>query len=602
MIRRSRVTIEPVAGGVWGPAGARSFLGPQAGDGDIALTDALNPKKAGLKAPFGPHLVAKGLIKPAQWEEARSRGGHDLADTLRALVGLGYLEEETLLRELSEYTGLPPAPPERLGAPLSPLEGLSYEFLKMNRLVPIGQADGRLDVAVADPFNPGALDALAQLTGLAIQPWLAAEERILRKVESDYGLGSRGLESLANHQLGELEAGGLDSLDELDSEAPVIRLLNFLVDRAVSLGASDIHVEPQENHLRVRYRIDGVLQERERLDKNFHAPLTSRIKIMAQLNIAERRLPQDGRINLKVGGRNLDLRVSTMPTTFGESVVLRILYRDTLSWELSGVGVSPEQLERILELIARPYGLILVTGPTGSGKTTTLYCALKQINSPDAKTITIEDPVEYRLPGVNQIQVNASIGLTFANGLRSILRQDPDIILVGEIRDAETAGIAIHAALTGHMVFSTLHTNDAPGAVTRLQDMGVDSYLISSALTTVMAQRLVRKLCPECRKPVSVDHEVLARHGIQVEPGQYTIYAGNGCPACGQRGYKGRTGIFEMMEISDSLRALINRQADTETLRQEALQQGMRTLRQDGWLKVQAGVTSLEEVLRVTSV
>jgi type II secretion system protein E len=559
-------------------------------------------KKVSLKAPFGPHLVAKGLIKPGQWEEARSRGGSDMADTLRALVGLGYLEEDALLRELSDYTGLSPASEQSLAGSQPAMEGLTYEFLKMNRLVPIGASDNHLDVAMADPFNSGALESLAQLTGMTIQPWLAAEERILRKVESDYGLGSRGLESLANHQFGELEAGGLDSLDELSSEAPVIRLLNFLVDRAVNLGASDIHVEPQENYLRVRYRIDGVLTEREQLDKNFHAPLTSRVKIMAQLNIAERRLPQDGRINLKVGGQSMDLRVSTLPTTFGESVVLRLLYRDTLSWELSGVGVSQAQLKRILELIARPYGLILVTGPTGSGKTTTLYCALKQINSPDAKTITIEDPVEYRLPGVNQIQVNSSIGLTFASGLRSILRQDPDIILVGEIRDAETAGIAIHSALTGHMVFSTLHTNDAPGAITRLQDMGVDSYLISSALTTVMAQRLVRKLCPECRKPVKVDDQMLARHGIEAEPGQYTIYTAGSCDACGQRGYQGRTGIFEMMEISDAVRELINHQADTESLRQQALDEGMRTLRQDGWLKVQAGVTSLEEVLRVTSI
>jgi general secretion pathway protein E len=266
------------------------------------------------------------------------------------------------------------------------------------------------------------------------------------------------------------------------------------------------------------------------------------------------------------------------------------------------VGVGKAQLDRILELIARPYGLILVTGPTGSGKTTTLYCALKQINSPDSKTITIEDPVEYRLEGVNQIQVNSAIGLTFASGLRSILRQDPDIILVGEIRDAETAGIAIHSALTGHMVFSTLHTNDAPGAITRLQDMGVDSYLISSALTTVMAQRLVRKLCPQCRKPVTVDDQMLARNGIEVEPGEYQIYTSGACDACGQRGYVGRTGIFEMMDISDPVREMINRQADTESLRQQALREGMRTLRQDGWLKVQAGITSLEEVLRVTSV
>jgi len=455
--------------------------------------------------------------------------------------------------------------------------------------------------AVVDPFASGALEAMAQATGLMVEPMLAAEERVLRKVESDYGLGSRGMASLAG-QGAAWEAAGLGELDELDSEAPVIRLLNFLVDRAVGLGASDIHVEPQETGLLVRYRIDGVLQEAERLERGFHAPLVSRVKVMAQLNIAERRLPQDGRINLKVGGRGLDLRVSTLPTSFGEGVVLRILYRDNLAWELAGVGLEGGELARVQELIRRPYGLMLVTGPTGSGKTTTLYCALKQIASSDQKTITIEDPVEYRLEGVNQIQVNSSIGLTFASGLRSILRQDPDIILVGEIRDAETAGIAIHAALTGHMVFSTLHTNDAPGAVTRLQDMGVDSYLISSALSGVIAQRLVRKLCKACRQPTTVEAEVLAKHGIEAPPGRHQVYTSDGCEACNQRGYQGRTGIFELMVIDDELRELINQSTDTDRLRHSAAAKGMRALRQDGWRKVAAGVTSLEEVLRVTSV
>jgi type II secretion system protein E len=555
----------------------------------------------GIRAPFGPHLVAKGRLRPGQWEEAKTRGRGDFAETCRALVGLGYLAEDELLSELAAYTGLPLAPAQSLEQPAEAVPGLSYQFLKTNRLAPLGQSDGRLDVAVVDPFAAGALEALAQLTGLSVEPWLAPEERVLRKVESDYGLGSRGLDALGAGG-DELEAGGLESLDDLSSEAPIIRLLNFLVDRAVRLGASDIHVEPQESALRVRYRIDGVLHDQQRLDKGYHAPLTSRIKIMAQLNIAERRLPQDGRINLRVGGRSLDLRVSTLPTSFGESVVLRILYRDSLLWELAGVGVGPHQLARLEELIRRPYGLMLVTGPTGSGKTTTLYCALKQINSPDAKIITIEDPVEYRLEGVNQIQVNTSIGLTFAGGLRSILRQDPDIILVGEIRDAETAGIAIHSALTGHLVFSTLHTNDAAGAITRLQDMGVDSYLISSSLTAVAAQRLVRRLCPDCRRPAEVDAEVLARHGITAEPGRHRVYGPAGCEACAQRGYTGRTGIFELLEVCDQVRELINRQADTDSLRQAALSQGMRALRQDGWLKVADGTTSLEEVLRVTSV
>ncbi len=555
-----------------------------------------------VKPPFGHYLAAKGVIKASQWQEASEGGAKDFGETVRALVALGHLEEETLLAELARYTGLPRADSDRFSQPLEPIEGISYEFLKGNKLVPIARRDGVLEVAVADPFRLGPVEALAQVTGLEVRPCLSGEERILRKVESDYGLGSRGVDSLSGREMGELDAAvSLESLDELSSEAPVIRLLNYLVDQAVSQGASDIHVEAEESHLRVRYRIDGILHERERLDKRFHAPLTSRIKIMARLNIAERRLPQDGRIMLRVGGRKLDLRVSTLPTSFGESVVMRILYRDTLELELAGLGVNQRQLETINQLIQRPHGLILVTGPTGSGKTTTLYSALNRINSPDLKTITIEDPVEYRLAGVNQIQVNTAIGLTFASGLRSILRQDPDIILVGEIRDAETAGIAIHAALTGHLVFSTLHTNDAAGAVTRLQDMGVDSYLISSALTAVIAQRLVRKLCPQCRRPTTVSGRMLQRQDIQAPKDSYRIWTGGGCAACAQRGYSGRTGIFEIMPVNEAMRELINRQPDTETIRRQALGQGMTTLRQDGWEKVRAGITSLEEVLRVTS-
>ena len=558
-----------------------------------------------LKPPFGDLLVAKGLVQASQWEEAQAQGTGEFTEAVRVLVGRGWLEESALLEELSAYTGLPLAA-GRPKSKSSPVEGLTYQFLKANKVVPLNQSDGVLEMAVVDPFRWGVLEGVGRLTGLKVRPFIAAEEWVLRRVESEYGLGSHRLESWDERSLPNLDAtsvlGDLSNLEDLSSEAPVIRLLNFLVDRAAALGVSDIHLEPQEHHLRVRYRIDGSLQEKERLDIRFHAPLTSRIKIMAKLNIAERRLPQDGQIMLKVAGRNLDLRISTLPTSFGESVVMRLLYRDTLSWELSGLGVGSKHLETLIRLIERPHGLLLVTGPTGSGKTTTLYCALKQIITPEKKTLTIEDPVEYRLPGVNQIQVNSQIGLTFAAGLRSILRQDPDIILVGEIRDSETASIAIHAALTGHMVFSTLHTNDAPGAITRLQDMGIDSFLISSALTAVIAQRLARKLCPHCKAPTQINGEMLAQHGIMEEPGLYKVYRAQGCEACSQQGYAGRSAIFELLQVSDPVRDLINDRAHTEEIRRQASKEGMLSLRQDGWQRVKQGVTSFEELLRVTAV
>ncbi|MGD9125406.1 MAG: type II secretion system ATPase GspE, partial [Desulfarculaceae bacterium] len=538
--------------------------------------------------------------------EVSAQGEYGFADAAHLIIGMGYMSEGGLLRELSTYTGLPQASDIPAPSTLSPISGLPYQYLKKNKIVPLGRHQGVIYVAAMDPFAQGPLAALSLFTGSPVQICLESEERILRKIEADYGLGGQGVESLGQEGLNQsdtsLGISDMNHLEDLSSEAPIIRLFNFLLDRAVAMDASDIHIEPQENHLKVRYRIDGRLQEVNRLDKKFQNPVTSRIKILAKLNIAERRLPQDGQIMLKVGGRNLDLRVSTMPTSFGESVVLRLLYRETLKWELSDLGINPEQLSQLEGLIERPHGLLLVTGPTGSGKTTTLYCALKKISSPDKKIVTIEDPVEYRLPGVNQIQVNPQIGVTFSSGLRSIVRQDPDIILVGEIRDLETASIAIHAALTGHLVFSTLHTTDAPGAITRLQDMGVDSFLISSALTAVVAQRLVRKLCPDCRQEVTVPGSALEGQGIKEQAKDIEIFRGQGCPACNQQGYRGRTGIYEFLEITDPVRSLISQQKPHEILRQEAEQEGMLSLRQQGWRLVKRGSTSLEELLRVTTI
>jgi len=472
---------------------------------------------------------------------------------------------------------------------------LSYEFLKAHKIVPFHLDDDRLCVAVSDPYCSNALQAIHLRTGYEVIPHISQEENILRKIEMDYGLGRGGLDSLLSGF--EAESNESGNLDDLGSEAPAIRLFNFLLGRAVDMGASDIHVEPEENELRVRMRVDGVLHDLEPLSKRIQPALTSRIKIMAKLNIAERRKAQDGKIGLTVGGQALDLRVSTLPTVHGEGVVIRLLFRDTLGRKLDDLGMPLDVLERIISLIQRPYGLILVTGPTGSGKTTTLYAALRQLVNPNNKIITVEDPVEYRIPGVTQIQVNPQVGLTFASGLRSIVRQDPDVILVGEIRDRETADIAIHAALTGHLVFATLHTNDAPSAVTRLQDMGVDSFLISSAVTAVLAQRLVRVLCEKCKESATFN----GGYGFKAAKKGDSIWRAKGCPDCVSNGYLGRRGIFELMDVDEPLRELINQKDSSDALRACAIKQGMRTLREDGWIKAINGITSLEEILRVTT-
>src|SRR5258706_7302427 len=380
------------------------------------------------------------------------------------------------------------------------------------------------------------------------------------------------------------------------SEVPVIRMVNQMLVRALESRASDIHIEPFENQLKVRYRIDGILHEMEPPPRQLKAAIISRIKILAQLNIAERRLPQDGRIKVKIGGKDVDLRISTIPTLYGESVVIRLLERSQMFTSLDeSLGFPPDIFQRFNEMIAKPHGMLLVTGPTGSGKSTTLYCALQKINDPAKKIITIEDPVEYQLNGVNQIHVKPQIGLTFANGLRSIVRQDPDVIMIGEIRDAETAGIAIQAALTGHLVFSTLHTNDAAGAVPRLLEMGVEDYLLASALLGVLAQRLVRKLCMDCRKQVPFQ----SSHVVEEFTGT-TVWEPIGCDACSGTGYLGRVGIFELLPATPEITKLIVQRSDANKIRGLAVSQGMRLLRDDGWQKVRDGVTTLAEVLRVT--
>jgi len=392
----------------------------------------------------------------------------------------------------------------------------------------------------------------------------------------------------------------VNSLRDMAFDAPVVRLVNLLIENAVGANASDIHIEPFEDTLRVRYRIDGVLFDVETPPRRLKAAVTSRIKIMAELNIAERRLPQDGRIRMNLQGRRLDIRVSTIPTIHGESVVMRLLDRAAILMPLEQLGMDPRTQRQIERLIRLPHGMLLVTGPTGSGKTTTLYAALDKINSPDKKIITIEDPVEYQLRGVNQIHVKPKIGLTFAAGLRHIVRQDPDIIMVGEIRDLETADIAIHAALTGHLVFSTLHTNDAPGAVTRLLDMGVEPYLIASVLEGILAQRLVRLICPACRVPHEPELKELRAMGVEGVPPGAALSRGKGCADCRGTGYRGRKGIYELAPLTEELRSLTIRKAPGHEIRQQAIAVGMRSLREDGWAKCCQGLTTVEEVLRVT--
>jgi general secretion pathway protein E len=470
-------------------------------------------------------------------------------------------------------------------------EKLSPRFLRQFRCLPIALNDTGLTLAMADPLDFETLAAVRTFTGLHVEPVLAAEQEIIDAVDRYYGESSRSQTDF-DADAGQVSED-LEHLRDMASEAPVIRLVNAVIAQAVEKRASDIHIEPFEKEFRIRYRIDGVLYNQDQPPKELKAAIISRVKLMAKLNIAERRLPQDGRIKIKTLGREVDLRVSTLPTLYGESVVMRLLDRSTGDfYDLKRLGFSPGMLSRMEHFTAMPHGIFLVTGPTGSGKSTTLYSALKLINRPDRKIITIEDPVEYQMDGINQIHVNPQIGLTFAAGLRHIVRQDPDVIMVGEIRDRETADIAIRAALTGHFVYSTLHTNDAPSAITRLTDMGVENYLISSSLVAVLAQRLVRTICRNCKVEAGVR---ITPYGEAVE-----TYKGAGCDTCFGSGYIGRVGIFELMEINEEIRRKIMTGEDSVELTSAAKRNEMRTLREDGWLKVADGITTADEVLRVT--
>ena len=563
---------------------------------------------------IGQILVDLGFLSDEQLEmlleEQQQRPGEMLGQIAMAM---GLITDEQLAQALGEQMGMPVISLADVVITPDVLSHVTEPMAQLYRIVPVSFQDDALTIAMCDPQKLSILDELRSFLGYEIRPAVATEKEIVRALERYYAVGGESVETLiADMEQDEalaaaakaLEKGGpvdLTSIEALADSAPVRKLLNMVLLLGIKDHASDLHFEPFENEFKIRLRADGVLYEMVPPPRHLAFAITTRIKVMADLDIAERRLPQDGRIRLAVGGHPVDLRVSVLPTMFGESVVMRVLDRSVVMLDLNAVGMDQEILVPFREIIRKPNGIVLVTGPTGSGKTTTLYGALNELNEITDKLITTEDPVEYEIDGIVQIPIDPAIGNTFAHCLRSILRQDPDKILVGEIRDLETAEIAVQASLTGHMVFSTLHTNDAPSTVTRLRDMGVAPFLITATLEAVLAQRLVRKICKECREQTIPSTETLAQ--LDLTPDDVLdrkFFRGRGCAACNNTGFKGRIGLFELMIINDRLRELINRGASTEKLRDLALQTGMRPLRAAGMEKVYAGITSIDEVIRET--
>jgi general secretion pathway protein E len=555
-------------------------------------------------------LVERGLVREAdivRLLDSERAKGQSLGSLL---VQQGLITEEDLLEALSEQFGLPYwRKLEEAGIEQIPVSKVPIAFYRQQKVFPIAFTDGEVKVAVSDPLNLQPLDDLAVFLGAPVEPVLSSERELLAAInrffDRETGSAEQVMQDLEGEDLGAIanEIEETDDLLDLASEAPVIRLVNSILTQAVRARASDIHIEPFERELKVRYRIDGLLYNTLTPPRRLQAAISSRIKVMANLNIAERRLPQDGRIRIRVGEKDVDIRVSVVPTAYGERIVLRLLDKTSVLLGLEEIGMAEETYGKYSRLIKRSNGIILVTGPTGSGKTTTLYGTLNKINAPELNIITIEDPIEYQLHGIGQIHVNPRIDLTFANGLRSILRQDPDIIMVGEIRDRETAEIAIQASLTGHLVFSTLHTNDAAGAVTRLVDMGVEPFLVSSSVIAIIAQRLVRVICRECREPYRPDHSLVKEIGLEDSgetPFDGFFYRGRGCATCFQTGYRGRSGIYELLIVDDNIRGLIMSGADSNVIRRKAIEQGMTTLLRDGVDKIVKGSTTVDEVLRVT--
>ena len=556
---------------------------------------------------IGEILVARGKLDPANLERALKLQEGGSGEKIGVILSrLGMVSGRDLADALATQLDIPVA--LSTDFPELPLmeERISAKFLKDAMAVPLREDDEELALAIADPSDSYVLTAVQMASGKRVRPYIAAPSEIEAAIERLYGGGKSSMGQIVDNievrSDEDADFGDIEHLKDMASEAPVIRLVNLLLAKASEQRASDIHIEPFENRLIVRYRIDGVLHEVESPPRRLSAAVISRVKIMANLDIAERRLPQDGRIKVRIQGKEIDLRVSTVPTMHGESVVMRLLDKGGVPLDFESLGFEGKTLENFLKVLDQPHGILLVTGPTGSGKTTTLYTALDRLNNPDVKIVTVEDPVEYQMPGINQIQVKSQINLTFATALRSIVRQDPDIIMVGEIRDLETVRIAMQSALTGHMVISTVHTNDAPSTINRLVDMGSEDYLLTSTISGILAQRLVRTLCKHCREPHEALPEVTEQMGLRrfVPQGKVTLYKPVGCPQCANTGYWGRLCIIEMMVMTDTIRALIMRHATAGELRTAAIQGGMETMFENGLRKALAGQTTIEEVLRVT--
>jgi type II secretion system protein E len=548
-------------------------------------------------------LLDSGLVTQQQIDLAMQTDPQSRID--RVLVQMGVLNEHDALKVLSEELGMELVDLRSFEVDRDLLNLFPTSAIFRYESIPLERSNGHIRMAVSDPFNLEALDELSTLGKVRLEPVLASRDQILDLIKRNLGVGGDTIKELVAQRADEIEMlddipEGMGELAESALAPSVIRLVNELLIEALEQRASDVHLEPQESGLVVRFRVDGMLRVQPVPPEinHFSSSIVTRLKIMARLNIAEKRLPQDGRINIRVKGREIDLRMSIIPMLHGEGIVLRLLDKQRMVFDLKGVGMPQDTYDQFKKLIELPHGIILVTGPTGSGKTTTLYSALSEIKSPATKIITVEDPVEYQLPGISQIQVHSKIGLTFAAGLRSILRHDPDVVLIGEIRDGETATSAIQASLTGHLVFSTLHTNDAPGAFTRLVDMGVEPYLVASTVEGVLAQRLLRRLCPRCRRPHEYHPSDLPSDFPEV--GENVLYVPGGCRDCRDSGYSGRTGVHELLVNDEEIRHLCNERASTGEIRANALKKGMVSLRQAGFRKMLTGVTSLEEVLRIT--